>query len=230
MRSVPAATMLNMAIVLGEGEPPAGPWRVVSLADMAGMLGAGARVLAGRPWVLAVDGRSGSGKTTLARRIRDAVPASALVHTDDVAWNQAMFDWADLLARGVLEPVRRGEAVSFRPPAWCERSRAGAIEVPRGRELLIVEGAGAARQDLMSLIDAAVWVQADMAEAKRRGIERDGGDSAAASFWDLWMAEELPFMARERPWTRADVIVAGTPRLAHHPASQVVIANPRREP
>jgi hypothetical protein len=45
-----------------------------------------------------------------------------------------MFDWADLLAHGVLEPVRRGEGVSFRPPAWRERDRAGAIEVPQERE------------------------------------------------------------------------------------------------
>jgi hypothetical protein len=33
-----------------------------------------------------------------------------------------------------------------------------------------------------------------VAAAARRGIERDGGDAAAVSFWHLWMAE-LPFMA-----------------------------------
>jgi len=37
------------------------------------------------------------------------------------------------------------------------------------------------------------WVQSDMAEAERRGIEHDGGDTAAVSFWHLWMAEELSF-------------------------------------
>ena len=216
--------MLYVAMVLGEGEQAAGPWRVVSLAKLVGMLGPERELV--RPWVLAVDGRSGSGKTTLAGRIRDAVPASTVVHTDDVAWSQAMFDWAGLLAGGILEPVRRGQPVSFRPPAWREQGRAGTIEVPRGRKLLIVEGAGAARQELMYLVDAVVWVQSDMAEAERRGIERDGGDSAAASFWNLWMAEELPFMARERPWTRANVIVAGTPRVPYDPATEVVIAEP----
>src|SRR5262245_54111392 len=198
--------MLTVPMVLGEGEQPAGPWGVVSLAELAAMLAPGERAPAGRPWILAVDGRSGSGKTTVAGRIRDQVAASALVHADDVAWNQAMFDWADLLARGVLEPARRGEPASFRPPAWCERDRAGAVEVPRGLELLIVEGAGSARRELMHLIDAVAWVQADMAEAERRGIERDGGDAAAAGFWNEWMAEELPFMARDRPWMRADVV------------------------
>jgi hypothetical protein len=100
------------------------------------------------------------------------------------------------------------------------------VEVPHGGELVIVEGAGAARYELMNLVDAVVWVQSDMAEAERRGIERDGGDAAAVSFWHLWMAEELPFMAQQRPWTRASVIVAGTPPVPHDPANEVVIAEP----
>ena len=209
---------------LGEGEPAAGPWQVVSLGELVRMLRPPEGGPGGRPWVLAVDGRSGSGKTSLADRIQGVVKASAVVHTDDIAWSQAMFDWADLLAGGVLEPIRRGEPVSYRPPAWSERQRAGAIEVPQGRELVIIEGAGSARRELMHLIDAVVWVQSDLAEAERRGIERDGGDQAAISFWHLWMAEELPFMADQRPWIRADVIVAGTPRLPHDRASEVVIA------
>jgi energy-coupling factor transporter ATP-binding protein EcfA2 len=213
-----------MTMTLGEGEPAAGPWQVVPLAQLVRMLRPRDGAPSVRPWVLAVDGRSGSGKTTLAERIRGAVPASTVVHTDDIAWSQAMFDWADLLAGGVLEPVRRGEPVSYRPPAWRERNRAGAIEVPQGHELVIVEGAGAARHELMDLVDAVVWVQSDMAEAERRGIERDGGDAAAVSFWHLWMAEELPFMARQRPWTRANVIAAGTPSVPHDPANEVVIA------
>src|SRR5580698_5431215 len=91
-----------------------------------------------RPVVLAVDGRSSSGKTTLAARLRDAVPGSAVVHTDDIAWWHSRFDWADLLTDGVLIPVRAGRPVSFRPPQWEERQRDGAIEVPAGCPLLIV--------------------------------------------------------------------------------------------
>jgi energy-coupling factor transporter ATP-binding protein EcfA2 len=213
-----------VTMTLGEGEPAAGPWQVVPPAQLVRMLRPRDGAPAGRPWVLVVDGRSGSGKTTLAERIRGVLAASTVVHTDDVVWSQAMFDWADLLVGGVLEPVHRGEPVSFRPPAWRERNREGAIEVPQGRELVIIEGAGAARHELVHLIDAMVWVQSDMAEAERRAIERDGGDQAAVSFWHLWMAEELPFMAQQRPWTRANVIVAGAPRFPHDPANEVVIA------
>ncbi len=41
---------------------------------------------------------------------------------------------------GVPDPLRHGKAVSFRPPAWQERSRAGAIHVPNDCSLVLVEG------------------------------------------------------------------------------------------
>jgi len=168
--------------------------------------------------VIAVDGRSGSGKTTLARTLAAARPRSAVVHTDDIAWFLARFDWVEEMRAGVLEPVLRGEPVAYRPPPWDERSRPGAIEVPAPCELLVVEGVGAARAELADLVDVAVWVQSDREIARERGIERDGGDVAG---WDEWEAEEVPFLERDRPWERADVIAAGT-GLA--PAGTVLIA------
>jgi hypothetical protein len=82
----------------------------------------------------------------------------------------------------------------------------------------------------MPLVDAVVWVQADGAEAERRGIERDvagganGDREQSIAFWHEWMGEELPFLARERPWERADVVVCGTPS-APHAAGDVVVAD-----
>ena len=123
---------------------------------------------AGRPPVLAVDGRSSGGKTTLAGRLAAAMPGAVVVHTDDVAWWHAAFDWVDLLVEGVLAPVRRGAAVSYRPPKWDERGRPGAIEVPAGASLVVVEGVGAGRRELTGLLDGVVWVQTDPDEAARR--------------------------------------------------------------
>ncbi|MFC7163842.1 hypothetical protein ACFQL5_16245 [Aquipuribacter hungaricus] len=89
---------------------------------------------------MAVDGRGGAGKSTLVEQLHALVPASAVVHTDDVAWHDAFFDWADLLADGVLHPLRRGEAVSFRLPAWAQHDRPGAVHVPAGLDTVRVEG------------------------------------------------------------------------------------------
>ena len=183
---------------LPDGEPDCGPWRAVAVTELYAALG--------RPRVLAVDGRSGSGKSTLVARLAATVPSTAVVHTDDVAWHHDFFDWADLLLDGVLVPWRAGRDVAYRPPPWEVRSRPGAITVPSGAPLLVVEGVGAGRRAFAPYLDALVWVQTDRAVATRRGLERDGRDVA---FWDEWEARERPFLAADRPWARADLVVNG---------------------
>ena len=39
-----------------------------------------------------------------------------------------------------------------------------------------------------------------------------------------WMAEEDPFIAGQRPWERADLIICGTPQISFDPAAELVIA------
>jgi uridine kinase len=223
--------LVVVTILPASGEPTAGPWRVASVRELVRLLVDAADPPAGRPWLVGVDGRSGGGKSTLAAKLHAAVPASVVIHTDDIAWHHSRFDWSELLARSVLQPIRNGQPVDYRPPGWESHGRPGVIEVPTGLDLVIIEGVGAGRRELAHLLDAVVWVQSDYAEAERRGIARDvasgvnGDRVAAASFWHSWMAEELPFLEHQRPWERAAVIVAGTPLLAHGDR-QVVLAPP----
>jgi uridine kinase len=189
------------------------------------------RVLAGRPeppprpWVVAIDGRGGSGKSTLAGALAAAAgPRAVVVHTDDAAWHHSFFDWDAMLVEHVLAPARAGHAVRFTPPAWRERGREGAIEVPAGCELLLVEGCAAGRRRLAPHLDAIVWVQSDHAEADRRMTERDSGE--AAEVRQAWDAEELPLLTAERAWERAVVVVAGTPPTEPPPGHVLVGAAP----
>jgi uridine kinase len=173
-----------------------------------------ARLRPGRSLVL-VDGRSGGGKTTVATLLGDALPA-AVVHTDDVAWNESATEWDHLLVDGVLEPWRTERAVSYRPPAWVAHDRPGAIKVAANADVLVVEGVGAGRASLAARADVLVWVQSDRVEARRRGVARDASygtrtPAEAEAFWDDWMTSEEPFLAVERPWARADLVVNGTP-------------------
>ncbi len=221
-----------MPLCLAAEEPEAGPWRAerfvaVAAAVMRSGHGGGADR---RPLILAVDGRSSSGKTTLAARLRHVVAGSAVVHTDDVAWRHSRFGWADLLIDGVLTPAHAGRPVSFRPPRWDEHQRPGAIEVPADCPLLIVEGVGAARRETAHLTDAAIWVQADERETERRNLARVGqpGDSPTVQQLRDWMAEEIPFLASQRPWERAGLIACGTPRISVDSATELVIAPPLR--
>ena len=205
--------MTTVTITPGVGEPPVASWQTRPLetvaAELLDHLGPGRRVVA-------VDGRGGGGKTTLASRLASCVPDSAVVGTDDIAWNHSIFDWAEPLIDGVLRPYRAGSAVAYRPPGWVRHGREGAVEVADTVRLLIIEGVGASRTELADWLDVSWWVQSDFAEAERRGIARDvasgvnGDAEATIAFWHTWMAEELPFFERDRPWERADLIVAGT--------------------
>jgi hypothetical protein len=213
-----------MTMELDREEPSAGRWRVERIADVVNAFAERARTGAGRPLVLAIDGRSSSGKTTLAGRVADTVPATAVVRTDDIAWSYSRFGWADLALR-VLELVHAGAAVSFRPPKWDERGRAGAIVVPGGTQILVLEGVGSSREELAHLLDARLWVQADRIATDRRNDSRVAAGGTTRAGVEGWMAEELPFIAARRPWEHADLIVAGTPTLPHDPRTEIAVAD-----
>jgi hypothetical protein len=206
-----------MSVTLPAGEPDAGPWRRVDLSVLLSEVIAAAGQPTGRPRIVAIDGRGASGKSTLARRLHQHAGSSAVVHTDDLAWHEPLFGWGHLLADHVLRPLHAGRALAYRPSHWVQRGREGSIDVPAGRDLVIIEGTGASQREHAALIDVTVWVQADFAEAERRGIARDiaeganGDPGQSVAFWHAWMAEELVFFDRQRPWERARVVVNGTP-------------------
>jgi len=205
-------------------EPPAGPWRVLALTELAALVLDAAGTVVGRPPIVAVDGRTASGKTTLARRLARVVPGATIVHTDDIAWWHSEFGWSALMSEGVLEPVRRGEAVAFRPPAWDARGRRGAVEVPAGAALLIVEGVGAGRRETAHLVDAVVWVQSDRALRHQREAARIAAGETSAEVSERWLRAETPFLADQRPWERACVVVSGTPDRPHDPETHAVVS------
>ncbi len=208
--------------MLPEGEPECGPWRTAPITEVLDRLLADRPTDLDRPWVVAVDGRGGSGKSTLAAALAAAAgPGAVVLHTDDIAWHHSFFDWDPVLAEHVLEPARAGRAVRFTPPAWRERGREGAIEVPAPCRLLLVEGCAAARRRLSPQLDAAVWVQSDHAEADRRMRERDDADPAAMAVMDEWNAAELPLLSAEAAWERA-VVVNGTPPVPPPPGHVLV--------
>ena len=185
-----------MNMKLSPGEPPAGPWRVTPISDLVRLILDANQNSHDRPRILAVDGLAGSGKSTLATCfIGPCQPP--VVHTDDVAWHHSFFDWSDLLVEGILKPLRKGKAMSYRPPGWHKHGRPGAIDVEAGLDLVVVEGVGASRTEVMPWIDRSLWVQSDLDEAERRGIARDGGTQDARNFWHEWAAQEFEFLQRQ---------------------------------
>ncbi len=212
-------------MLLHEGEIEARGWRVATLDDVVSRLFEASPAVHGRPRVVAIDGRGGAGKSLLAERLSDRVPGSALVHTDDIAWHHAMFDWGSLLAENVLAPLHRGAEVSFRPPAWIERERPGVIHVRAGADVVWIEGTGIIRQELAPWIDIGIYVQGDLTEQERRLVARDGDSPRMQRHKAEWLHEEQPFMLRERPWDHAALVVCGTSALDHDPDTEIVVSS-----
>jgi hypothetical protein len=214
-----------MPMTLPHGEPEAGPWRVEPISRVIRMLSESVASPVSRTRVIAIDGRSSSGKTTLAGRLATCDRDAHVVHTDDVAWNYSIFGWAEVLAEAILTPVRCGDPVSFRPPGWVTQDRPGSIDVPAGISTLLVEGVGSWRRELAEVIDAGVWVQADLDVMDERNMTRVDAGELPMRLHEQWMAEEVPFLAAQRPWERASLIVAGTPVLPHDQVTELVVAH-----
>lgn len=209
---------------LESSEPSVAPWRALPIHEFVDLILNDEATVYDPPCILAVDGRSGSGKTTIAALLHQRVPNSIVVHTDDVAWHHSFFDWSNLLIDGVLKPLKNGRAVHYQPPGWQTHGRLGAIEIPTGLKLVIVEGVGASRREVMPWIDRSLWIQSDFDEAQRRGIARDGGTKEAENFWHEWMAQEVDFLQRQRPWERATAIINGTPTQPYDRNSEIVVS------
>lgn len=200
-------------------EPAVTRWTAGPTAHLADLLLARARERRGAeagPLIVAVDSRGGAGKSTLARTLCAQVPGTVILSTDDLAWNEPLFGWGHLLAE-TLTGLRRDGALDLTPPAWAAHGREGSVHVPAGTPVVVVEGTGASQRPVADLVDATVWVASDDEVAEARGLARDieqgiNGDAEEAThFWHEWMAAERPFFATDRPWERADLIMAGTP-------------------
>jgi hypothetical protein len=112
-----------MRLQLAPEEPEAGPWRTQPLAVLVEALAQAQRVpggiVSGRPVIVAFNGRGNGGKTSLAARIALAVPGSAVIQTDDIAWAHSRFGRESRTARRGAVAARgqqgeeRSDPVSF---------------------------------------------------------------------------------------------------------------------
>lgn len=109
----------------------------------------------------------------------------------------------------------------------------GAIEVPAGTTVLLVDGVGSTRRALAPLLDHAVWVQSDLDAAFEHGMTRDCAlwnrtREEAETQWHAFMTEEIPHLATDRPWERANMVIAGnTPEPAPDRRDLLVAAQSR---
>ncbi len=156
--------------------------------------------------LVCVDGPAGSGKTTLAADLAALAPDASVVHLDDLYAGWSGLAEIDGRLAGLLLPLARGQAGSYRRYDWAAGGFAERVVVDP-TPLLVLEGVGSFASRFASQVTVLVWVEAEYDLRLARGLARDG--DTFAPHWEQWAADEAALFARERTRERADVVVDG---------------------
>ncbi|MFI7245724.1 uridine kinase family protein [Streptomyces qinglanensis] len=157
--------------------------------------------------LVGVDGHAGSGKTTLARELSERLGGAPVLHLDDLACHESLFDWTDRLTRQVLEPLERGVRARYVVYDWVARAFSAEAELPPA-PVVLVEGVGAGRAALRPRLACLLWVEMAAGDAWRRGRRRDG--PAQRDFWAQWIPAERAHFAADPSRPFADFLVGET--------------------
>jgi uridine kinase len=179
------------------GQPPSGA------AGASALLGdriAALTVASPDPVLVALDGRSGAGKSTLALEVGAAVGAFVIDGDDfyrgggDTYWDargpaekvDLVIDWRR--QNTLLECLRRGERVTWRPYDWEADDGRLAGEVTAGPAgIVILDGAYSARPELAHLFSLRVLLEVPRHVRRERFLQREGARYRAE--WEARWAE-----------------------------------------
>jgi len=151
--------------------------------------------------LICIDGPSGSGKTTLADQLVQLIPAT-VIHTDQLCpgWDGLRSVPAVLTA--LLAPLAAGLPGRYQEWDWIGDRPGGIVEVEPA-PLLVIEGLGAGARELAGWTTTLVWLDADTAQRRTRGLERDG--DSFREHWDRWAAAERAYFDAESVSERANL-------------------------
>ncbi len=156
--------------------------------------------------IVAIDGHGGAGKTSFAEHVAHALGGVSIVHTDDFAsWDNPV-EWWPRLIDELLRPIAAGEPARFKLSEWEPGQDRGWMEVEPPFDL-VLEGVTASRDAFQRWLTYSIWLETPRELCIARGIARDG-ESARAQ-WEEWLAAEDNYMRRERPDSRADLVLRG---------------------
>lgn len=170
-----------------------------------------------RTALIAISGFAGSGKSRFAEQMAAALPNAHTVPVDQfwlIDWDRRGPDWPGFdrgrLKAEVLEPIRAGERVRFRPFDWHTGDFGETVELPP-LNFLIVEGVGLFHPDIDELFDLKIWLDAPMEQAHENALCRDHKEYQVdhEKVWEeIWIPNDLEFERTFQPKQRADLVVA----------------------
>jgi uridine kinase len=151
--------------------------------------------------IIVIDGRAGSGKSTLALDLQNELFRAGeslprVIHMDDLyeGWKGLSLG-AEYLQRVVLGPLLFSGTSSWQEYNWEEEQRDRWREFSGGTPL-IIEGCGSLNRYTSTVAHLTVWLDVPEEIRKQRWLERDG--HIFDQYFDIWAAQELDFIAREK--------------------------------
>ncbi|MEV5320799.1 hypothetical protein AB0K92_24665 [Streptomyces sp. NPDC052687] len=154
--------------------------------------------------LVGVDGHAGSGKSTFAGRLAAALGGAPVLHLDDIASHEELFDWTERLLDQVIEPLRRGATARYAPYDWRARRFGPPRPLPPA-PVTLIEGVGAGRRALRPFLARLLWMELPREESWARGRSRDGVEQR--EFWDGWVQAERRHFADDPSRPYADLLV-----------------------
>ncbi|WP_405664060.1 uridine kinase [Streptomyces sp. NBC_00079] len=154
--------------------------------------------------LIGVDGHAGSGKSTFAGQLARALDGAPVLHLDDIASHDELFEWSGRLLTEVIEPLGRGESARYSVYDWHTR-RFGPPRTLPPAPVILVEGVGAGRRALRPHLAALLWMELPHEESWARGQQRDGEEQR--EFWAGWVRAERRHFAEDPSRPFADLLV-----------------------
>lgn len=136
-----------------------------------------------------IDGPAGSGKTQLAAHLAAQTKAE-LIHMDDMyqGWDNALT--AEIMTKimtQVLEPIGQSETAIYKKFDWINDTPSDLVEVAAPK-VLIIEGVGAAAEQLRKYASLAIWIEVAAEIGYARVMKRDGDQISTQM--QLWQQQE----------------------------------------
>ncbi|MBT4384133.1 hypothetical protein HOD30_00100 [Candidatus Peregrinibacteria bacterium] len=169
-----------------------------------------------KPIIIGISGFGGSGKSTVAIKLGKKLNAPVVgidsfsksnVHEAYELWK--VMDYSRL-EKEVLTPFTLGEQeIAYNEFDW-EKNSIGKERSFKNRGVLIVEGVGLLRPELMQYFSYTIWVDCPIEEATERGKKRDREEYNCPQdeYWEgIWQKNDLQCFEKFSPKVNADYIL-----------------------